>query len=81
MPRAASRLKWITIVVILLVMKSICYKLEWTGLCWEKTVKIPCAVQMTAVTKDATIHKYLRRKKRLSSVMVNKREKLVNLGE
>lgn len=58
-PRAASRQKWRTIVVILLVMKSICYMLVWTGLCWEKTVKTPCAVQMTAMTKDTTVHQYL----------------------
>lgn len=57
-PRAASRQKW-RIVVILLVMERICYVVAWTGLCWEKTVKIPCAVQMTAITKDTTVHKYL----------------------
>lgn len=60
MPRAC-RPKGRAIVVILLVMSSICYKLEWTGLCWEM-VKTPCAVQMTGVTKDTTIHKYLKRK-------------------
>lgn len=63
--------------VILLLMKGTCYKPEWTGLCWEKTVQIPCAVGMTADRKGTAIHKYLRTKIRLSSVMVNKREKPV----
>lgn len=70
-----------TMVVILLVMKGTCYKPEWTGLCWEKTVQIPCAIQMTADTKGTAIHKYPRTKIRLSSVMVNKREKPVYLED
>lgn len=61
MPRA-SRLKGRTIAVILLVMSIIWYKLEWTGLCWEKRVKTPCAVWMTGVTNATAIHKYLRTK-------------------
>lgn len=78
-PGAASGPKWRTMVVILLGMKGTCYKPEWTALCWEKTVRIPCAVQMTADTKGTAIHQYPRTKIRLAAVMLNKGEKPVYL--
>lgn len=77
---AASRPQWRTMVVILLVMKSIRYVPEWTVLCWGKRIKIHCAVQTTVITKATTVHKYPGRN-RLSSLMVNKRENLVRLEE